>query len=176
MRRCLMPTDDRDIQALTYLVARLRAETYGAGDWDQAGIHAILARFKGQNLATTIERAVCHAIDTNARTPAAMERPFLPPSPQPERRQPVKAGEDCRLHVGEHAHACRLCAVEGYRDERDPVAGDGSEGQALIEEIRRRRELAEEGRRLASRRDDLIDADGANPGDLLEPIHPEEAS
>ena len=132
--------DARDIQALTYLVGRLRDETYGAGTWDQAGTHAVISRFKNHNLAVTIERVVCHAIDTDARTPGAMERPFLPPTPQPVRRQPVKAGKDCRLHVGEHEHACRLCAVDGYTHPEDPTAGDGTDGHALIEQIRQRRE------------------------------------
>lgn len=135
-----MPTTDRDIQALTYLAGRIREETKGAGEWDAAGIHAELKHLIGQNLPITIERVTRHAADKDAKTPGAIRRPFVPDAPTPGVRHPVKAGEDCRVHVGEHAHACRLCPVEGYGTESDPTPGDGTEGQALIEEIRRRRE------------------------------------
>lgn len=138
-----MPVDDQDVRALTYIARRIREETRGAGVWDEAGTYAVISRFSGHNLALTIERVTRHAADKAARTPGAMERPFVPPAPEPGRRQPVKAGEDCRHHVGEDRHACRLCPVEGYAYPDDPTPSDDtSAGQALIEAIRRRRETA----------------------------------
>jgi hypothetical protein len=138
-----MPTNDRDVQALTYLAARIRTETYGACDWDHAGINAVISRFKGHDLAVTIERVTRHAADPEARTPGAMERSFTPAAPVPSRRHPVKAGVDeCRLHVGEVAGACRLCVVDHIPHPEDPTPGDDTEGVALLSEIRARREAA----------------------------------
>jgi len=138
----LMPTDDRDIQALTYLATRLRTETMGAGEWDQAGIHAVISRFKGHNLAVTVERVTRHAADPEARTPGAMERPFVPAAPVSGPRTNAKAGDpdECRRHVGERVGSCRPCAVDHISHEEDPPDGDGSSGVALLAEIRARRE------------------------------------
>lgn len=137
-----MAITDRDIALLVELSFRVREETYGCGTWDRAGIHAVISDFKAHHFVETLDRVVGHSLDPKAQTPGAMRRPFVPTplSTLPSVRHPVKAGQDCRQHPGEHAHACRLCAVEGYSHPEDPSAGDGSEGQALIEEIRRRRE------------------------------------
>jgi hypothetical protein len=139
-----MPVDDQDIRALTYIARRIRQETRGAGEWDEVGTHAVISRFKGHSLTITIERVTRHAGDAEARTPGAMERPFTPPAPVAGVRHPVKAGEDCRIHVGEERHACRLCAVDGIRHPGDPTPTEDTEdGRALLEEIRARRELTD---------------------------------
>ena len=114
-----MPTTKRDLQALHYLAQRLRAETYGAADWHDNGLAAVLAKLEGHNLAITVERVTRHAGDAEARTPAAIERPFTPDPPTAAPRQPAKAGDgdECRAHPGEWATSCRACAS-------DSLAGD----------------------------------------------------
>ena len=108
---------DQDARALTYLAGRLRAETPGAGRWDDAGTYAVIAGLVGQNLAVTIERVVRHAADKDAKTPGAIKRPFVPAAPESGTRYPAKADDSCPLHAGEWAHSCRSCAA-------DRLAGD----------------------------------------------------
>lgn len=137
-----MPTTDRDIALFVEISYRLREETYGCGTWDRAGIHAVISKFKNHSFVETLDRVVGHSLDPKAQTPGAMQRPFIPTPAvtTPERRQPVKAGQDCRLHVGEHAHACRLCAVDHIAHPEDPGHSTDTEaGRALLEEIRNRR-------------------------------------
>ena len=116
-----MSTTKRDLQALHYLAQRLREDTHGAGPWHDAGLTPVLARLEGQNLAIVTERVTRHAADKDARTPAAIERPFVPGPPTPGVRYPAKAGspDECRHHPGEHADHCRACAG-------DRLAGDAT--------------------------------------------------
>jgi hypothetical protein len=89
---------DQDARALTYLARRLRAETHGCREWDDAGTYAKVASLIGQNLAMTIERVLCHATDPEAKTPGAILRPFLTPRPseQPKARPtPPRKSEQC---------------------------------------------------------------------------------
>lgn len=108
-----MTTTKRDLQALHYLAKRLRAETHGAGEWHDAGLTAVLAKLEGHNLAITVERVTRHAADPDARTPAAIERPFVPGPPTAGVRYPARAGDpdECRLHPGESS-PCRACAAD----------------------------------------------------------------
>ncbi|HET7326967.1 MAG TPA: hypothetical protein VFJ14_06725 [Nocardioidaceae bacterium] len=116
-----MPTTTRDAQALTYLAKRLREETHGACRWDDAGIWATVSKLEGRQLADTIERVCRHAADPEAKTPGAINRPFVPEA----RRQPVqppKRGQDCPHHPGQWAENCGGCAADrqgqgGYDDE-----------------------------------------------------------
>ena len=122
-----MTTTPRDVQALTYLARRLRDDTMGAGPWDAAGTNAIISKFVGQNLALTIERVTRHAADPTARTPGAIERPFVPDAPVAGPRFPARAGavDECRTHPGEHADNCRNCAADRLvRDETPPRRPD----------------------------------------------------
>jgi hypothetical protein len=138
-----MPTNDRDIQALTYLAARIRTETYGAADWDHAGINVVINRFKGHDLAITIERVTRHAADTEARTPGAMERPFVPAAPVAGPRTNAKAGDpdECRRHAGERVGSCRPCATDHIPHPEDPAdSADTTAGRALKAEIQARKE------------------------------------
>lgn len=108
-----MSTTKRDLQALHYLAQRLREETHGAGKWHDNGLTSVLSKLEGHNLAITIERVTRHAADPEARTPAAIERPFVPEAQGPQPRFPAKAGRDeCRTHAGEHADNCRACAAD----------------------------------------------------------------
>ncbi|MCF6376916.1 hypothetical protein L2K70_04810 [Nocardioides KLBMP 9356] len=137
-----MTTTTRDAQALTYLATRLRDETHGCAKWDQNGTYAVIAELVGQNLAETTHRVIGHATDPEARTPGAIRRPFVPQrAEEPGRRQPAKAGEDCRRHPGEYVGSCRACAVDELSAETDPVLDDDrSAGQALLASIRARRQ------------------------------------
>ena len=91
-----MTTTDRDIQALHYIAQRLRAETNGARKWDDAGLTSVLSKLKGHNLAITVERVTRHAGDAEARTPGAIERPFVPDAPTGGSAQPLRPSEACR--------------------------------------------------------------------------------
>lgn len=118
-----MTTTKRDLQALHYLAQRLREETMGAGEWHDNGLAVVLAKMLGHNLAITIERVVRHAADPEARTPAAIERPFVPEPVKPAPRQPAKAGsvDECQRHPGEHANPCRACAADRIAGEPAPT-------------------------------------------------------
>lgn len=113
-----MPTTDQDARALTYLATRLRAETPGAGKWDDAGTYAVIAGLIGQSLAVTIERVVRHAADKDAKTPGAIWRPFVPAAPESGTRYPAKDGDSCPSHPGEWAHSCRACAADRLAGDR----------------------------------------------------------
>lgn len=118
-----MTTTKRDLQALAYLAKRLRDETPGARDWRDAGLWPVLAKLEGHNLHLTIERVIRHAADPDARTPAAIERAWVPEPPKAEVRYPAKAGDDteCRRHPGEHATGCRSCAADKKAGEDRPT-------------------------------------------------------
>ena len=131
-----------DVQALTWLATRLREDTHGCGHWDAQGTYAVISEHIGHNLAETLHCVVGHALDPEARTPGAIRRPFIPKRPEePGRRQPAKAGEDCRRHPGEYVGSCRACRVDGLGTEHDVVLADQdrSAGRRLREQLRARR-------------------------------------
>lgn len=133
----------QDAQTLTYVAVRLREETRGCGQWDHAGTFAVIRELIGQNYGESLHRIVGHAVDPEARTPGAIRRPFVPKRlDEPGRRQPAKAGEDCKAHPGEHVGSCRACAVQHIDVATDPVLADDdrSAGRALLASIRARRE------------------------------------
>lgn len=116
-----MTATEQDLRALAYLAQRLRAETHGAGKWDEAGLWPVLKRLEGHNLALTIERVTRHAADPQARTPAAIERPFVPEAPTSSgHRYPAKPDDECRIHVGEWAETCRMCAADRLAGDETP--------------------------------------------------------
>ena len=112
-----MPTNDQDARALTYLACRIRKETKGAREWDEAGTHAVIAELVGHNLAMTVERVTRHAADPEAKTPGAIRRPFVPDPPKSEIRYPAKPDDECRAHPGEWADTCRACAADRLTGE-----------------------------------------------------------
>lgn len=118
-----MPTTKRDLQALAYLAKRLRDDTPGAREWQDPGLWPVLAKLEGHNLHLTIERVIRHAADPDARTPAAIDRPFVPEVPANPVRYPAKAGDqdECRRHPGEHATGCRACAADRIAGESGPT-------------------------------------------------------
>lgn len=106
-----MPVTDADARALTYLARRLRTETYGANDWDEAGVWTIVSGLIGQQLATSIERVARHAADPTAKTPGAINRPFIPAAPGPQAPRNPEAHKRCSIcgkgrehvfHINDH--------------------------------------------------------------------------
>jgi hypothetical protein len=87
---------DQDARALTFLACRIRKETKGAREWDEAGTFAEIAKLVGQNLPIACERVLRHAADVDAKTPGAIRRPFLPDAPKAETWRPLKPEEACR--------------------------------------------------------------------------------
>lgn len=111
-----MTTNDQDARALTYLARRLRTETSGAGDWDEAGTWAVISRLIGQNLAITIERVTRHAGDANAKTPGAITRPFTPDVPTTGAPRAPRRETQCNACGAELEH-CEC----GYASSRRPA-------------------------------------------------------
>lgn len=139
-----MPVNDRDLSALEHLAYRIREETYGCKPWDRQGTHVVFAReLKGKHLATAIELVTTHAVDPEAKTPAAITRPFTPaPAATPRHTHPPKRRDECPNHPGQYATSCGGCAADrlagpGY-DEAEPAptpprtltAGDPTTGAA----------------------------------------------
>lgn len=100
-----MAVTEQDARALAFLASRLRAETPKANHWDRAGIEKVVDKLIGRDLANACERVVRHSIDPEARTPAAILRPFTPAAPESEAPRPPKSEESCRL-CGRHATNC----------------------------------------------------------------------
>jgi hypothetical protein len=74
-----MPATDQDLRALSYLARRLRDETHGCRQWDEAGTFTCFKdALAGQNLLISIQRVIGHATDPDAQTPGAIKRPFVP--------------------------------------------------------------------------------------------------
>lgn len=128
-----MPTTDQDARALTYLAKRLREETYGANTWDEAGIYAVIKQLIGRNLPTTVEQIARHASDAEAKTPGAINRPFLPEPPKAGPNYPPKREQECAHHPGQWATSCHGCQADKLAGETrpaqpaDPRRPDGSE-------------------------------------------------
>lgn len=117
-----MPLTDQDARALTFLARRLRTETHGCREWDDAGTYAKIAELIGQNLALSIERVLCHSTDPEAKTPGAILRPFTPPKPSDQPKaaaRPLKRDEQCpRCGGPKDGCACRLEHLAAvYEDE-----------------------------------------------------------
>lgn len=106
----LMPTTDQDLRALTYLARRLRDETHGCAQWDEAGTYACLKdALAGQNLLIAAQRVLGHATDPQAKTPGAIKRPFTPEPTNAPARVPFDPRAVC--------HICNL--TEGRHDGQD---------------------------------------------------------
>jgi hypothetical protein len=134
-----------DVQALAHLATRLRDEL-GLRKWDRQGVDAIFtAELIGLPLADVVRRVVGHATDPDARTPAAIRRPFVPKATDDDPhgpRFPPKVGTgECRHHTGEHAGSCRLCPVSDITHPQDPVIDDPDRtaGRDLVASIRAQR-------------------------------------
>ena len=127
----LMPTTERDAQALAYLARRLREETYGAGRWDDNGTFAVISRLVGQNLATTIERVCRHAADPAARTPGAIERPFVPDAPahQPRQRDTAPVHTRCQVCGRKKGECSQDHEFRGYEERSVDIS-------PVVEEIK----------------------------------------
>lgn len=90
----------------------------GAPKWDHPGTAKAIADHCGTwGLDIATQHVLAHARDPKARTPFAIKgnAPHTDATPGP--RFPAKPDDECRLHRGEHADACRACAA-------DKLAGD----------------------------------------------------
>lgn len=139
-----MTTTLTDVQALAHLATRLR-DDLGLRKWDRQGVDRIFTdTLIGLPLADAVRRVVGHATDPDARTPAAIRRPFVP-SPADDDphgpRFPPKDRDECRHHTGEHAGSCRLCPVADLTHPQDPVLDDPDRtaGRELVATIRAQR-------------------------------------
>jgi hypothetical protein len=138
-----MPTDKRDAQALAYLARRLRAETRGCREWDDAGTYAKVSELIGQNLALAVERVLCHATDPEAKTPGAILRNFTPPRPStkdPDRFRPPKRDEACKVCGG---WCPGPCARDGYGPDDDNEPHRTSHADAAFDASLARAQLAQ---------------------------------
>ena len=91
-------TVDQDLRALTYLARRLRDETLGCAQWDEAGTFACLkAELAGQNLLISAQRVLAHATDRDAKTPGAIKRPFTPEPTSATARMPYDPRKICTV-------------------------------------------------------------------------------
>jgi hypothetical protein len=108
-----MTTNDQDLRALTYLARRLRDETSGCRQWDEAGTYACLKdALAGQNLLIATQRVLGHATDPEAKTPGAIKRPFTPePTVDVPRRERFDPRKVC--------HVCSQPEV-GHQDDDHP--------------------------------------------------------
>lgn len=122
-----MPMNDQDARALTYLARRLRAETQGAGQWDEAGTYTHVSKLVGSQLAIAVERITRHAADKDARTPAAIGRPFVPDAQQPSSRP-----EQIPNHL-----RCAVCYQPQARCEAVRSADDDHEFRPATTDLRR---------------------------------------
>lgn len=102
-----MTVNDRDVSAFAHLAVRLRQDTQGCGAWDLHGTTTVFAQhLKGKHLATAMELVLAHAQDPEAKTPAAVTRPFTPT----ELGTPIRPR--CGKHPSQYADDCGRCEAE----------------------------------------------------------------
>ena len=118
---------DQDRKGLVYFVRRLREETHGCGPWDEPGIVAAIDEMRRWNLEVALEQVLRRATDPEARTPKAMLHRMTSaalPSEKPKYAGPLKAHEECPLHIGQPLQPfCATCAtdaVDAYSDAETP--------------------------------------------------------
>jgi hypothetical protein len=93
----------------------------GARRWDEPGTAKAIADHCGSwALSIATEHVLAHARDPKAETPFVIKGNAPHTEPTRAVRQPAKpGGEECPMHPGEYAAACRSCAA-------DRLAGDES--------------------------------------------------
>ena len=128
-----MATTDQDLAGLVYFARRLREETYGCGTWDEPGIVAAVAEMKNWTLEVALEQILRRATDPEARTPKAILHKVSSaslPSEKPKYGGPVKAADECPLHIGQprppHCATCATDDVRAYTDDL-PAACAGAD-------------------------------------------------
>lgn len=116
--------NDRDAAALTYLAMRIRAETYGAGAWDEPGTASMIAKLRGRSLALTTEHIIRNAADLKAKTPGVLLGAYTPSAPPADtsRRHP-RPEEACKTCGGWDGH-CPCRATEGREVDDDLPSPD----------------------------------------------------
>lgn len=98
-----MSLTHQDARALAYLARRLRADA-NLTPWDEHGTFSVLRRHIGTALDVMAERVIRHAVDPNASTPGAINRPFVPPAPSEGPPRPPRPAESCKT-CGRRMHA-----------------------------------------------------------------------
>lgn len=126
-----MSTTAQDLRALAYLAERLRREGTGPV-WHANGIAAALADLEGQPLDEVVERVTRHAADPDARTPAAILRPFVPPARGVQwRPTPGPWCADCGVARSRHDRADHDFARPAERRPPEAIA-------AIVQDARQR--------------------------------------
>lgn len=127
-----MTTTAQDLRALAYLAERLRADG-SLPTWHTNGITAALSGFEGQPLAQVVERVTRHAADPEARTPAAVLRPFVPDA-QPDRWQPTPGPWCSTCGVARGVHTESDHEFERRQERRRPPEAMA----AIVQDARQR--------------------------------------
>lgn len=114
-----MPVEATDVPQFVSLAERLRRETHGCKVWDRQGADVVFAReLVGMNFRTALELVIAHAGDPEAKTPAAITRPFKPEAPAPRKRVgPPRRDEECPTHPGQYADNCGGCRADQLAEE-----------------------------------------------------------
>jgi hypothetical protein len=146
----VVPVSKSDAQAIVQLVRTVRAQTPGAGPWDEAGILAALRKVAHMSLTEVIGAAIRAAADPTFSTPGGIGNTetsaWRPPAPSPIRRPPLKPAERCRV-CSQPRHVCeQLSKLPGDGHEFTPDVGycvdqstgelaerpDTTEGRAMV--------------------------------------------
>lgn len=130
-----MSVTDLDVSALVHLAYRIREDTHGLKPWDRQGTHVIFTReLKGMHLPTAVEIVIRHASDPEAKTPAAITRPFLPAAPPAHRLRksgPPRKHEECPTHAGQYADNCGGCNADALAGDDRPEPAEDLASQIL---------------------------------------------
>jgi hypothetical protein len=94
---------------------------HGAPRWDEPGTRAAIVEHCGSwGIDIATQHVLAHARDAKAKTPFVIKGKAPHNEPTSAARQPAKpGGDECPMHPGEYAAACRSCAA-------DRLAGDES--------------------------------------------------
>ncbi|KAB2809290.1 hypothetical protein F9L07_19820 [Pimelobacter simplex] len=132
-----MPVSREDAQALTQLVRSVRAQTPGAGPWDEAGIMAALKKVAHVELTEVVGAALRAAADKTFSTPGGIANTdtscWRPPPPTMHRRQPLRPSERCR-DCSKPRHICEQLSKlpgDGHRFVPDLPLADQSTGELI---------------------------------------------
>ena len=166
--QCAMPVTPDQARLLAALAVACRP--HGAPRWDEAGVMAAIKRVADRSLADVCLAVIRAADDRTATTPGVLtatgslhwrERNH----DRPTEHQPFEPGGTCDT-CGQREDVCRARWADDH-----PYVSVLAARRAAAARRAERDALLEQGRTLASRRDDLIAA-GANPADLAVPLAP----
>ena len=134
--------NDEELRWLTW--GAIHHRPHGAPKWDEPGTaQAIRERCGNWELDVATQHVLAHARDPKARTPFAIKG--TAPSTEPTRapRRPPKPADECRLHLGEWADACRICMAPKAIDDDGTTPATKAHGvtaEQAAEYVRQARE------------------------------------